>query len=316
MQTQKQATLEDLKTIFPWYESLLGVKGTSMSQAQKDKDDFKNKVVTLTTPLNYKSSMIYDMEEVYYSTEISTREVKAFGTPTKESFDVLEDVANMNSKSAILGAGVKLKDKLLKSIENIDYKDLFPHLGLSEPVMPLRPIMKEAIKGTSLDRFTDLNRAEDMIEFMSNDLFNIVKDVIIPLLEAESKAAVYGNQVSTKECFLRKLNNAELSFEKSVTDNRNQLFTLVVKKEDFKDIDADLSNKHNEYQNKKNGYMKLIKDSARKLDIQYKGEYQKEAQAYNTAVDAYRAVEKSNLDTCIKFASELTQLVADLKVKS
>lgn len=321
-QNKKEVSVKDIQALFPWAKSLLtgdASKGYTMSAAQRLQEENHNKVSKITSDLAWSLTKVYDSKQKYYHENgIASEDIKAIGAPVPKDFDLLEEVAKLNGESAIYGAGKKIKALLISSIDNSPNSVYEKHLGITEPLQIMYPKNKDrAVIGVNIESFCELSSIDDMIPLISLELMSRLPDnFILEALALEAKATVYSKQSATPKSFLRKLSAAEGIITEG-TQGRGQVtttYTLALAKEDYVDVDAKIKGLHNQYQSQKNGYLKTLKDAARKLQGEYDDAYVVAMQKYQEESSAVNALRGTQLSEIQSFKTKLSQVAASLYI--
>ena len=310
-----------LSKFFPYVEVVFSENGVSSSEAQRRKEDNKNKNTPLLAKLSFSLDKLYVDKTECLGVDNSITETTLAEVITPSDFDVLEDIAERNAESAMFGFGLNTKKNLLDSINTLSYDHIAHLMGFEKPNnKAVLPTKNNAIKVNNVSWFCTLEEVEELFIYSSKELLSLLgKDHYTKAMQLEAQASVYGNHVAIPDSFLRKLNAASKTLKPREVSLSNSLLRITpilkVNKEEFVEKDNELMVKYTEYQTQRNGLVKLHKDKARELQRQYDEQYSTELAKYNSAVVEYNNEVKLFESKCETIKTQLTQEVAALKIR-
>jgi hypothetical protein len=312
--------MELLTKFFPYVEVVFDVNGVSSSEAQRLKEDNKNKNQPILAKLSYDQKKLYVDRNESLGDSFSVTEGSLLEVVKPTDFDELKNVAKRNSESAFYGFGVDRKAQLLKDIESLDYNTIATHTGLYEPVFEKRQIVRKSSTLCNMDSFCKLEKVEDLYNYSTKELIALLgNNHYTKAMQLEAQAAVYGNHVANSDSFLRKLNSATKTLKGREITLSDKFITITpilkVDKEDFMQKDTELMELYTEFQQQRNGLVKLHKDKARELQRQYDEQYSSELSEYNAKFAEYNQLCNLFNSKCETIKTQLTQEVAALKIR-
>lgn len=292
-------------------------KGLSSSEAQRRKEDNKNKtekeLKTLESPIYIEKREIFGSNGNY-----SENRKKLEYTVKPENFSVIGAIANRNKENAWFGQALILKDNLRVKVGLLSQEEIAAAFGIEHPHFETKGIVQKRATLMNIDHYCELDKSEELIRNASMELLEKIGYAKIrELLELEAIASTYGKRVHS-DSFLMKLERADFSVGKNSMSNEsiivNVVNVLAYNKNDFEAITEELREKYTEYQMQRNGVFKFIKDTARALERQYQEEYIKEQNQYYADHSVYQDELKLYKSKVEAIRTELLQEVAALRI--
>ena len=295
--------------IYPFLAVITGVKGISSSEAQRLKEENKNKAAYLLQNLEVKEERLYSTKrEILSNTGFQTDTIGCENPHTVADFDCLKEVQELYSVSAILGASLKILDSVRDELSKMSVEMLAEKLGQSKTF--IQPLLKTCLKGKSINNFCNEEKIEDLLQYAGTELVAATTPLFKKGLAIESSAAVLGNQYTKPGNLIRKvstLSNKQLP-DKEAGGMLVYTYKIVaVDKEAFKEYEKTLAAKYTKLQQERNSIVKQIKDAARELEVKNMKEYQ-------ALLSQYHA-DKKEFESMIEGVRlELLQEAASLKI--
>lgn len=296
-------------------------KGISLSQANAEKNKNTNSAegvlaVFESEVFNIKNSVTNATGT--QDTVHKTLKIKA------ADFDVLEEVAEAYQQNAILGHGITMFKSFESQLNAMQPSQIAAALGIEMPVFNISaPSVKSATK-TRLDTVLDMDKIEDIMNNVGNEvLVRLDQGALFEALRNESRAAVLGKQLTKKESFLKRVLAAPESIPvgEQVAD-----FGIVVKvKElaydapelrDFKAKQAQLFEEYTKIQSKVNSFKKILKDTIREVELEFKQQYETAYETYNQAQRAYMIEQQQATAKIQTIQQTALKELATLKIKN
>lgn len=289
--------MKKLIVLYPFLPVLYGEKGISSSEAQRKKEENKNKATFLLEELIPNNSRMYTkVRETLSESGFNSVNSEVENPHLPEHFNILPQVQELYYQSAIFGAGLNTAVFIREEIEKMTAEDL----GKSFDIIftQTSPNKKKAVK-TDITAFCNFDRIEDLLRTSSLELVNELAPLFREGLILEAKAAVLGNQYTINNSLLRTISKAPQIIEGKTIELANMVIyekqVLNINKDEFAEVEKSISKEYESLQNQRNYIVKQIKDAARALDLKYTQEYQKENQQYiadfkdfNTKIDILR----------------------------
>lgn len=241
-----------------------------------------------------------------------------------EDFSDLEAIATLFGENAILGHGIALLQKMIETVQKMPDLEIAAKFNLENTVpMPSKaPSPRTAIRGGNVDRALDFDRIEDII-FVCRDevLSRLEPGFIFRALRKESRAAVLGNQLTKKDCFLKIISKAQ---DKPAT-TENSAFAVIVREQIvayspeerkvFEDLYKSLYDEYTAIQSEVNGFKKILKDTIRQVQLEFENAYAEEYKKYSNEVEKYRMEEARILGEVNKIRTKAMQELSALKIR-
>jgi hypothetical protein len=270
-----------LHKVYPLLSFYFGPDGISATQANARKNENTNENINLMRDLQnvalYETHMTIVSDQGTQTNKVAVRKV------TPAHFDVLDQVAKNNGENALLGNGIKLFNQALEQIKTIDAKLLVEMADGDTQLPEIKPLAakKVAVTDGNIDSVLQMERVEDiLIRCKEETLQRLDADMLKKALRLESEAAVLGNELTKKECFLQRIISAEPELATTETVAN---FAMVIKQpklaystteiDDFKAKFDNLQKRYQNLQGQLNGLKKQIKDCIRLTETDFVKEY-------------------------------------------
>ena len=278
-----------LYKVYPLLSFYFGTNGISATQANARKNENTNENANLTRDLQ--SAELYETHLIIVSDKGTQTNKVAVRKLTPANFEVLDQVAKNNGENALLGNGIKIFNQALERIRTIEAKTLVELNGgdTALPVVNPLPAKKMAVTESNIDSVVQMERVEDILTRCKEEtLQRMDGEMLKKALRLESEAAVFGNELTRKECFLQRIVAAEPELQTSETVAN---FALVIKQpklaystsevEAFKAKFESLQKHYQNVQGQLNGLKKQIKDVIRLTEAEFTKEYEANLAIYH-----------------------------------
>lgn len=311
--------MKKLQKYFPFVSVVFTTEnGISSSAAAFDKDANKEKANRLLENVNINTLDFYNRKTTFYS---DTRGFEVLETPCDKTFlpahfGMIAEVAKLYSGSAILGFGIRKKNDLFEKVKNLSNEEIALVEGFEAPAYDENKF-RVAPVAFNINRFVDLKRIEDMFDTAPEGLLVLISEYYADAMKAESEASVYCNQLNEGST-LRRIAKAETQKPTVTTTAGNlileQTHTFALDKITFAKVEDDIRDTYQKTQQKVNGYMKQIKDAARKYHGDLLAEFNKKTLLVKQELKLYQQEQLEFSAKCDKVRSELSQEVAELQI--
>lgn len=297
-------------------------KGISLSEAQRIKENNKNKVEKMLNKLN-NNEIYINKREIISNTSVNITESTLPNIVKPEDFDCLSEIADLNSQSAWLGQAISYAEECRNNIKNFNehYETHANLLGLTKPEFTYQNITKKSIFNNSsshtIDTYCSLDSVESLLRHACEELLNDIEgDIVRKALSAEAKAAVYGKQLHNSS-FIRKVMSAK---EGKPTETSTQGLIIynqqipAYNSSTFEETEKEIQNQYDSYQKERNMYIKIIKDKARALDAKFESEYNSALKEQNLLFEKHQQESKEYYSKFNMIKAELQAELAALRV--
>lgn len=262
--------MKNLIKIFPFVEAIFASEGLSSSKASLIKATNGTNAAVLLEKISYDNEKVYDKQRLIISKEGVHTESISKHTLNVKAFECIPEVQALYAQSAILGSGIKLKERMQNAIDLLGYEEIARIFEIEVPKPKVLPVWqhKVALNGYTLSQYLTKNRIEELYELAGTHLMLEIGKFYHAAMKAEAHASVLANQLGTKST-LASIRNAPQNVLVKETGLKEILIqetnTLAVSKEEFRAVEKDLSEQYAAAQENVNKYLKQIKDIARKV---------------------------------------------------
>lgn len=279
---------ELLNRVFPLLQFYFGKDGLSATIANARKNENTNENANLMRDLQsaelYETHMTIVSDKGAQTSRVGVRKL------SPADFEVLNTAARNNAENALLGNGIKIFNKAMETIRNMDAAEIVKRNGgdVSLPeVGPLLPRQSAVLAGT-VDHVLEMERVEDILGACSPEVLARLDAAMVKnALRLESEAATLGLELTKKDSFLQRVIAAEPELQPVETVAN---FAVVVKQpklaytaqevKDFKKLFEDLQKRYQNIQGQLNGLKKTIKDTIRLTDVEFAKDYEARLATY------------------------------------
>ena len=294
--------------LFPFLEVICNLTGTSISEAQRIKEQNKNEAEVLLQNLQPSEDRLYfTKREILSANGISTSYSQCDNPHTVKDLECLDKVQKLYAESAVLGSSMALIEAARKDITEISIQNLAEKLGITLTFK--QPLKKSSIIGT-IDYFCNCQKIKELIPLCGIELLNLISKIYKEGLKVEAEAAVLGNQYTKSNSLLRR---SSTLMDKKLLDQETAgviVYTtkvVAIDKESFEKKEKEIAAEYTKLQQARNSIMKQIKDAARELEILNNKEYQAQLSKYNAEVKEFESMVQG-------IRLELLQELSSLKI--
>lgn len=280
-------------------EKFFSPEGISMSEAQRRKNSNTNSAEKLSGV--FSAPVYYAVHTAISSSGDAT---KAFPEKkvTPEDFSSLETIAGMFAESAVIGHGINFRNRLERKLLEMSDDEFMKIFGIEYFHAKLSPPVRKTVSRNGIERVLQMERVEDILESLEPGILGELSDKdIFTALSLEAKCAVLGNQLTQKDCFLKRL---AASKEKISAGETQTNFALLVKENirnyseldvlEFSKLQEELYEEYSTLQKELNSFKKQLKDLIRAKQLEfdkessslqnvYLGEMRREGEERNAA---------------------------------
>lgn len=277
-----------LYKVFPLLQFYFGKEGLSATIANARKNENSNTNANLMRDLQaaelYETHMTIVSDKGAQNSRVGVRKL------APANFDVLNTVARNNAENALLGNGIKIFNKAMETIRNMDAMEIVKRNGgdVSLPGVNALLPRESAVLSGNVDHVLEMERVEDILGACSpRVLERLDASMVKNALRLESEAATLGLELTKKESFLQRVIAAEPELQPVETVAN---FAVVVKQpklaysalevSDFKKLFEDLQKRYQNIQGQLNGIKKTIKDNIRMADVEFAKDYESRLATY------------------------------------
>lgn len=298
--------------------------GTSITKCNEMKNQNANEITKLEKEL---SPAIYNKATSFLTSAGEVEKSVLVDKITPSHFDKVEVIGDLKGRSSLLGFGIQLFKKIEEKVSFADHEDISKSFDIEIPRYSYqgKEPRKIAVVAGGIDNFMDKDRIEDMAMLVINDRVWAMLDenFLVEALRLESRAAAYGQVLTSNKTFLKKVMSAPRKIEQpeQVVSGVGILFTedqLAYTEEEVKAFEGMYESLYAEYsslQGQVSGKKKQLKDAVRDVNNLESKEYAVRFGEYANKCSQARELHQKWVNEIEDIRSEMVTELKGLKVR-